>query len=187
MGSGQREFDPNYCSLCLNCIMLCVGITVLVISAVMFEDQEKYADLRVVTGIGIACGVFIILSSFYACIATHYETECTLRTFIVLMVITLILEIVIIICIMEAAGDVATYARIEWDALSEEEKAAYEQKNNCCYFEGEYHGFKGGGCYGCNRQLKLEMQERLTAIGLSGVAVMLYQSLLLCMTCNRLK
>eukprot|EP00484_Ammonia_sp_Unknown_P001811 CAMPEP_0197021910 /NCGR_PEP_ID=MMETSP1384-20130603/2797_1 /TAXON_ID=29189 /ORGANISM="Ammonia sp." /LENGTH=179 /DNA_ID=CAMNT_0042449833 /DNA_START=29 /DNA_END=568 /DNA_ORIENTATION=+ len=166
-----------------NFLMFAAGIAVIVVAAVLAANNETFPEFIITIDIAIVCGVLIMILSFIACFAGYSEIKCVHITFLVMLIITLIVEVIVIVCIVIEAQDDTRYAELQWNSWSAAEKEEYMDTYNCEGFED--HGKNNGYVHGCSHYLEIKLHGRWAAIGMIGGAMFVYQLFLTCYTANK--
>eukprot|EP00483_Globobulimina_turgida_P000903 UN00904 len=171
------------CLFFVNFLMLLVGIAVISLAVFVKENEEDIFGFGTVDNsiiyLSIACGILIMIISFLGCVGASTNSKCILVLFILLLILSLILETVAVIFAFTAADDLKRFAEKQWNALSLADQRTFEEDNECCGFET----VEGSGCIGCYDKIEEQLQNNLYLIGYICIAVFIYQFGLVCFAC----
>jgi len=188
--SGAARCSKN-CLFFVNFLMLLVGVAVIALAVFVKENEEDLfgfgsVDLSVIY-VAIACGVLIIIISFFGCVGASTNSRCILIIFIVLLVLCLILQIVAVIFVFTAADDLKKFAEKQWDGLTDADREQFESNNDCCGFETGEEGCDDQ--IGCYNVVEEKLENHLMIIGWICIGVFIYQFALVsfgCFLCRKL-
>eukprot|EP01084_Bolivina_argentea_P127298 225146_1 len=183
----------KHCLFIVNFVMLLVGVALIVVAVFAKENAD---DASIGFGtiddsmvyLAIASGVLVVIVSFLGCVGATTHSKCILVVFIILLVLSLLMEIVAAALVFTASDDLKSFAKDQWDSLSASEQANFESDNNCC-------GFETGDCTsdptaeGCYNTIEQSLQDNLLIIGWVCIAVGVYQfamAIFACLLCTRL-